>query len=726
MQSFEMPEFYVPYIARCNPHLDSARLHAKPWARSVGILDGESHQIWDEGNFDAHDYALLCAYIHPEAPIPELNLMTDWNIWAFYVDDYFLHTYQGHHDRSAAKQYLDRILVFMPVDLGPLPATTNPMERALADLWQRTAPEKSTAWRKRIIESTRRLLEAFLWELDNKGKRRISNPIEYIEMRRQVGAALWSADLVEHAMFVEIPERIADTRPIRVLKETFADAVHLRNDLFSYQREVVKQGEQTNAVLVTERFLGIGAQQAATLTNDLLTSRLKQFEHTAATELDDLFEEYALNAQEQAAVFTYIRGLQDWQVGAHEWHIRTSRYLNSFDKQAVGRFCAAPTGLGTSVARITFSSQLGYKARTPFKHIPYKKVGPTHLPVFYMPYTISLINPYLDDVRQHSKAWAQQMGMLNTLPDNPDIFIWDEQRFNATDLAFCSALLYPKATSAQLDMEVYWPVWGTYADDYFSAIYGHTNDLVGAKIFHARLSDFMPLAPNEVVPLPLNPVERGLIDLWMRTVDLLPMNALRFFREMVSKMVGSWLWELSNQIQNRIPDLVDFIEERRKTAGLINIPRLAQEQHILFKVHHTLTMQQLTNAALDYVCFANDIFSYQKEIEFEGAIHNSVLVIENFLGCNRDQAVQVINNLMITRMKQFEYIRMAEIPVLCENLNLDAQACEQLFNYADELQNFMCSSLRWHQMTSRYREFEIRRSTHSWREIPSGFGMSSS
>ena len=77
-------------------------------------------------------------------------------------------------------------------------------------------------------------------------------------------------------------------------------------------------------------------------------------------------------------------------------------------------------------------------------------------------------------------------------------------------------------------------------------------------------------------------------------------------------------------------------------------------------------------------------------------------------------------------MKQFEYIRMAEIPVLCENLNLDAQACEQLFNYADELQNFMCSSLRWHQMTSRYREFEIRRSTHSWREIPSGFGMSSS
>ena len=38
--------------------------------------------------------------------------------------------------------------------------------------------------------------------------RRVSNPIEYIEMRRKVGGAPWSAHLVEHANFVEVPDRI--------------------------------------------------------------------------------------------------------------------------------------------------------------------------------------------------------------------------------------------------------------------------------------------------------------------------------------------------------------------------------------------------------------------------------------------------------------------------------------------------------------------------------------
>ena len=42
---------------------------------------------------------------------------------------------------------------------------------------------------------------------------------------------------------------------MRVLRDTFADAVHLRNDLFSYQREVEDEGENANIVLVLERFL---------------------------------------------------------------------------------------------------------------------------------------------------------------------------------------------------------------------------------------------------------------------------------------------------------------------------------------------------------------------------------------------------------------------------------------------------------------------------------------
>jgi len=158
-------------------------------------------------------------------------------------DDHFLELYKRPQDKSGAKLYLDRLPAFMPVDGAPIPEPTNPVERGLADLWTRTVPDMSVGWRRRFARSTHNLLEESLWELSNITAGRVANPIEYVEMRRKVGGAPWSADLVEHANGLEVPNHLAATRPVRVLKETFADAVHLRNDLFSYQREVEEEGE---------------------------------------------------------------------------------------------------------------------------------------------------------------------------------------------------------------------------------------------------------------------------------------------------------------------------------------------------------------------------------------------------------------------------------------------------------------------------------------------------
>ena len=69
MQPFELPAFYMPYPARLNPHLEAARIHSKAWAYEIGILkaqkDSKEGAVWDEHDFDSHDYALLCSYTHP-------------------------------------------------------------------------------------------------------------------------------------------------------------------------------------------------------------------------------------------------------------------------------------------------------------------------------------------------------------------------------------------------------------------------------------------------------------------------------------------------------------------------------------------------------------------------------------------------------------------------------------------------------------------------------------
>lgn len=141
---------------------------------------------------------------------------------------------------------------------------------------------------------------------------------------------------------------------MRVLRDTFSDAVHLRNDLFSYEREVGDEGELSNGVLVFERFLGYDTQRAADAVNDLITSRLHQFENTALTELPPLFEEHGLDLRARLDVLAYVKGLQDWQSGGHEWHMRSSRYMNGASRAAPAApaLLGGPTGLGVSAARV--------------------------------------------------------------------------------------------------------------------------------------------------------------------------------------------------------------------------------------------------------------------------------------------------------------------------------------------------------------------------------------
>lgn len=725
MQPFELPEFYVPYPARLNPNLSEARAHSKAWATTMDMIDvpQDGTVIWDADDFDSHDYALLCAYTHPDATADDLNLVTDWYVWVFYFDDHFLELYKRTLDSAGARAYLNRLPAFMPVDGAITEEPANPIERGLADLWTRTVPARSADWRRRFATSTKNLLDESLWELSNIDAERLANPVEYIEIRRKVGGAPWSANLVEHAAHAEVPAEVAATRPMQVLRDTFADAVHLRNDLFSYQREVEEEGELANGVLVLERFLDCDTQQAAEAVNDLLTSRLHQFEHTTFTELPGLFAEYGLDPKAEADVFAYVKGLQDWQSGGHEWHMRSSRYMNG-DAPATTGVLGGPTGLGTSATRIV-PSLLGTAPQRmrSFTHIPFGVVGPLRRPDFYMPFSTGL-SPHLDAAREHVVAWAHRMGILDPQPG-----IWDERKLRDFDLALCAAGIHPDATPEQLDLTTAWLAWGTYGDDYYPVLFGRTGNHAGAKACNRRLSEFMPVESDDT-PVPVTELERSLADLWARTAGPMTLDARREFRQAIEDMIASWLWELANQAQNRIPDPVDYVEMRRKTFGsdlTMSLCRLAQPKTIPKEIYRTRPIRSLENAAADYACLLNDVFSYQKEIQFEGEIHNCVLVVENFLDCDRERALTVVNDLMTARMRQFQHVVSTELPVLFDEFALDAEQRGALLGYVTELQNWLAGILGWHAGCLRYGEPDLRRHATAHPEPfgrPTGLGTS--
>ena len=488
--------------------------------------------------------------------------------------------------------------------------------------------------------------------------------------------------------------------------------MHLRNDLFSYQREVEDEGELNNGVLVFERFLRCDTQQAADAVNDLLTSRLQQFEHTALTDVPPLFEEYGVDPKARMDVIAYVKGLQDWQSGGHEWHMQSSRYMNdrSNNSPTERGVLDGPTGLGTSAARIPLSLiASGPQRIRSYTHVPYQVVGPVPHPDFYMPFSTRL-SPHLQAARRHMIEWGRRMGMLDSLPGVPGSGIWDEHKLRAFDFALCAAGIHPDASADELNLSTGWLTWGTYGDDYYPVVFGRTHDMVGAKVSNERLSQFMPVE-STVTPLPANALERGLADLWSRTAGPMTVSARRKFRTAIEDMTGSWLWELANQMQNRIPDPVDYIEMRRKTFGsdlTMSLSRLSHGQTVPPEIYRTRPIRALENSAADYACLLNDVFSYQKEIQFEGEIHNCILVVQNFLDCDFQRALGVVNDLMTARMRQFERVVSIELPALFDDFDLDADARSTLTGYAEELQDWLAGILTWHQGCHRYEESELR------------------
>ncbi|MFI5620465.1 germacradienol/geosmin synthase [Streptomyces sp. NPDC051567] len=711
-QPFQLPDFYVPYPARLNPHLEDARVHTKKWARGLGMLEGSG--VWEESDLDSHDYALLCAYTHPDCDSEALSLVTDWYVWVFFFDDHFLEMYKRSQDRDGAKEYLDKLAAFMPAHLADgFPEPTNPVEAGLADLWARTVPAMSADWRERFSVSTRNLLNESMWELANIHIGRVANPLEYIEMRRKVGGAPWSAGLIEYVS-AEVPARVAHSRPLGVLRDAFSDAVHIRNDIFSYEREVSDEGELSNAILVLETFLDCTTQEAADASNDLLTSRLQQFEQTALVELPQLFADHAMNPAEIAAVLAYAKGLQDWQSGGHEWHMVSSRYMNKEARSTTPLTLPfLPSGLGTTALDLgsVFTRRSMDLRRRTFTHVPFERTGPSVIPELYVPFPLTL-SPHLDHAREGSVAWARRTGLLDPQPGDPGSAIWTEEKMRGYDFALCSAGIDPDATPEALTLNACWLTWGTYGDDYYPVVFAQAKNLPAAKAATTRLIAMIPVDHAEQA-LPVTAMERALGELWVRTSAGMSTQVRTEFRATLVSMLESWLWEVENQIQNRIPDPVDYAEMRRNTFGTYLTMYLCRlglaGRGIPEEIYASGTIRALENAVADAACMINDIFSYQKEVEVEGEVHNYIVVTRNFFDIGYPEALHICHTLMTRRVEEFEHIVADQLPVLYDDWKLDPEARQGLDAYVGELKDWIAGILNWHQKCRRYRPEDLHR-----------------
>ncbi len=197
----------------------------------------------------------------------------------------------------------------------------------------------------------------------------------------------------------------------------------------------------------------------------------------------------------------------------------------------------------------------------------------------------------------------------------------------------------------------------------------------------------------------------------------MPLDDRRTLKTAINTMTESWVWELSNQIQHRIPDPIDYLEMRRATFGsdlTLSMCRMGHGPKVPPEVYRTGPVRALENAAIDYACLLNDVFSYQKEIEYEGEVHNAILVVQNFFGIDYPTALGVVHDLMTQRMRQFEHVAANELPIVYDDFDLSDEAREIMKGYVTDLQHWMAGILNWHREVDRYKAEYLASRSHGF------------
>jgi hypothetical protein len=220
--------------------------------------------------------------------------------------------FKHRRDYAGAKLFVERLPAFMPLDGAGTPVPVNPVERGLADAWARTAPGLPPGLRHRLRAAAYDFAEANLWELANTVHHRVPDPVDYIGMRRRTAGTPLSTVLPLQAVGQDLPGELLEHRTMQGLITAFADNVDLRNDLFSYRKEIELEGEVNNAVLVVRHFLECDPQAAFDVVGDLMNASMREFQRIVEHELPALFDEFGLDEADRARVLGYAGRLQDW------------------------------------------------------------------------------------------------------------------------------------------------------------------------------------------------------------------------------------------------------------------------------------------------------------------------------------------------------------------------------------------------------------------------------
>ncbi|MFF8812194.1 isoafricanol synthase [Streptomyces pactum] len=305
-------------------------------------------------------------------------------------------------------------------------------------------------------------------------------------------------------------------------------------------------------------------------------------------------------------------------------------------------------------------------------------------------------SPDAEAARRHTIGWLRRFGVF---PHEAAAAEYDALRLDRL-----SALFYPGAVGADLDLANDLNGWFFVFDDQFDGELGYRPEAV------ARLVDSVVAVTREpVASAPPadraggNPLLDSFRDLWRRINDGASPVWRDRFRENWCGYLEAHKREARDRTGEPLPSLEALLAVKRHSVGV----QPCLDLHERFggftlppQVHGGGPVAAMRQATDDVVIFINDTVSLDKELA-AGDVHNSVLLHRELHGGSLDEAVGHVARLANERFRYFEDLA-ARLPVLLAAQGVPPRVVRHAVRYADGMRHVMAGSLAWSLETSRY------------------------
>lgn len=317
----------------------------------------------------------------------------------------------------------------------------------------------------------------------------------------------------------------------------------------------------------------------------------------------------------------------------------------------------------------------------------------THqLPGLYCPFP-SILNQHVVKADRHTTLWVKRYQLVT----NEDTWsYYHKQRFT-----WMVARMFPTADLNALSIAADLNTLLFVLDDQFDE-HGEGSAMIKQRVQFEQLVHSLIgiMKNNRQISLEKGgPVLSAVSDFWKRIRKLGNLGWQVRFIESLQQAFAANLWRIEQVSRGQLPTLEEYIKWRPFFSGASFFAHLLEAIEAFSLPDYVFldgTVKKLILLCSNTICWANDLFSFNKELE-QGDEMNIVMLIRNTEGCTIEEAITAAVKIHDEQVRQFEHLS-AKLP------SFGPATDAQLARYIHALSVMMKGNIEWSvKDTARYR-----------------------